>query len=67
MTTLHHRIHLLEVADPHSRALQSKTLQQALLLRLDETHWVVDDRWLAQVEQAFAKAGVQLTVVTHGE
>ncbi|NLF38980.1 hypothetical protein GX586_06005 [bacterium] len=69
MTVLHHRIHVLQVGDERVRRqlLATAAFRRAVLVRLDETHWVIEDRFLTAVEKLMGKAGIRLSVVSHGE
>ncbi len=47
--------------------MQSPAVQRALVMELDETHWLISGRHIVSIEKACAKAGITMTVRTHGE
>ncbi len=69
MAVLHHRIHILEVPDAAMRVhlKRSHTLRRAVIMELDEAHWLVSGRGIGEVERVCAKAGITLSVKTHGD
>jgi len=69
MPVLHHRVHVLEVADTAAKMqlMQSPAVQRALVMELDETHWLISGRHIVSIEKACAKAGITMTIQTHGE
>jgi hypothetical protein len=69
MTILHHRVHIIAVDDPlmRKRLKQVPAMRRALVMELDETHWLIDGQELSAVESACAKAGITMHVVTHAE
>jgi hypothetical protein len=68
MPVLHYRVHILEITDPEARLLlkQSRRIQRAVLKELDETHWLIDGRYISNIEKVCSKAGIPVTVALHG-
>ena len=69
MPVLHHRIHILEVPDAAQRVhlKHSRAVRRAVIMELDEAHWLINGRSIGDVERACAKAGMTLSVKTHGD
>ena len=69
MAVLHHRIHILEVPDAAMRVhlKQSRAMRRAVIMELDEAHWLINGRCIGEVERLCAKAGITLSVKTHGD
>ena len=69
MPVLHHGIHILEVPDATMRKqlIQSPVIQQAIIMEMDKTHWLIDGQHIANVEKILAKTGVSIKVKTHDE
>lgn len=69
MAILHHRIHILEVPDAAVRVhlKHSRIVRRAVLMELDATHWLINSRQVADIERVCARAGIALTVKTHGD
>lgn len=68
MPVLHYRVHILTVENPTHRLelLQSQALRRALLMEIDEQHWLIDSKYIKHIERACAKAGITLTEQSHG-
>lgn len=69
MAVLHYRVHILTVPNAtHRLELQrSPALRRALLMEIDDHHWLVDSKYVKHIEKACAKAGITLTEQTHGD
>lgn len=69
MTVLHHNVQVLELPDAavRERVLRIARVRRALIMALDETHWLVHAREVRQVMQACQRAGVVVKVQTYGE
>ena len=69
MAVLHHRIHILAVPDAATRMhlKHSRALRRAIIMQLDESHWLVNGRSIGDVERICTKAGISLVVKTHGD
>ncbi len=68
MPVLHYRVHILEITEHETQLLlkQSRRMQSAILDELDDSHWLIDGRYISAVEKVCAKAGITLTVALHG-
>jgi len=68
MPVLHYRIHILEITDPEARLLlkQSRRIQRAILEELDDTHWLIDGRYISNIEKVCSKTGIPVTIALHG-
>jgi len=69
MPVLHHGIHILEIPDSTMREqlMQSPVLQQAVIIKMDKTHWLIDGQYISNVEKLLAKTGISFKVKTHDE
>jgi len=69
MTVLHHNVQILELADAgvRERVLRIAQVRRALIMALDETHWLVHAREARKLVEACKRAGVTVKVHTYGE
>lgn len=69
MAVLHYRVHILEIENATHRLelIQSQAMRRALLMEIDDQHWLVDSKYIKHIEKACAKAGITLTEQTHGD
>ena len=47
--------------------MQSPVLQQAVIMKMDSTHWLIDGQYISNVEKLLAKTGISFKVKTHDE
>ena len=69
MPVLHNGIHILEIPDSTMREqlMQSPVIQQAVIMEMDNTHWLIDGQYISNVEKLLAKSGISFKVNTHDE
>ena len=69
MPVLHHGIHILEIPDSTMREqlMQSPVIQQAVIMEMDNSHWLIDGQYIYNVEKLLAKSGISFKVKTHDE
>jgi len=69
MTVFHHNVQILELAEAavRARVLRIAQVRRAVVMALDETHWLVQAREVRRVVQACTRAGIAVKVQTYGE
>ena len=69
MPVLHHGIHILEVpnATIREQLIASPGMQQAMIMEMDKTHWLIDGQYISNVEKILFKTGISVKVNTHDE
>ncbi len=69
MPVLHHNVQILDVPDAAARVRLHHLahVRRALIVQLDERHWLLHAREVPQVLKLCARAGITVTVHSHGQ
>ena len=62
MPVLHHKVNILKITDKdvHLQLEHSVKVQKAVIMKLDETHWLIDNAMIKDIEKECHKAAIPL-------
>ncbi len=62
MTVLHHKVNILKITDNEIRKQleHSTKIQKAVIMKLDENHWLVDNSMIKDIENVCHKFAISL-------
>ena len=62
MPVLHHKVNILKITDDQiRRQLEHSTkVQKAVIMKLDENHWLIDNSMIKDIENVCHKAAISL-------
>lgn len=69
MNVLHYHVNLLSIPERRMALDMKKNrfISQAIVCELDETHWLVDSKFIPDIERQCQKLNIQVKVKIHGQ
>ncbi len=62
MPVLHHKVNILKITDKEAllQLEHSSKIQKAVIMKLDENHWLIDNSMIERIEKECQKADISL-------
>jgi len=69
MNVLHYHVHILKIDDPKMSAelKKNRCISRAIISELDETHWLVAEKHIPDIEKQCARMNIPIKVMIHGK
>ncbi|MBR5623543.1 hypothetical protein IKW72_00850 [bacterium] len=68
MNVLHYHVHILTITDPKmsDELRKNRCISRAVITELDDTHWLIEEKHIPDIERQCARLNIPIKVVIHG-